>query len=436
MGKPKKLPEPIEVDIPGFGAASFQSFTDIEDWARAEYKAWAILEDTALNARVHPPFKNMPKEHLHALANIEIQVRRSESKASDLGPITHSLLRSLTEFEMGKRPHSQTRMGEFILRTFQKDPNLAAAMLYFLRNGVHPRQGRQISEKAGLLLGQFEEGAIPTEVEKKDPLESLEGDVDRQVRDELSRLRERAAELKEMGEKRHAEHRPILDQLTELRDDYDKQLSELRDDHKQLSEMRDGHHEKLATMQDAHQKRHADLVADHLAEMARLRVAYETEMKLKAPAEYWADKRKDHRTAAIWAFGTFAGLVALGIAGIATYAPALVQEMRGGGSESRLGLSDALVIIVPALGYFWVLRLVSRIFVSNLASMSDAAERSIMISTFLALLADKNDPVTTEERLLILQAIFRPGPGMSGDDAPPPNLLEILSRHGKADAKS
>ena len=110
--------------------------------------------------------------------------------------------------------------------------------------------------------------------------------------------------------------------------------------------------------------------------------------------------------------------------------------MRGSGSESFLRISDALVITVPALGYFWVLRLVSRIFVSNLASMSDAAERSIMISTFLALLADKNEPVKTEERLLILQAIFRRGPGMPGDDAPPPNLLELLTRLGKPAAKT
>ena len=96
------------------------------------------------------------------------------------------------------------------------------------------------------------------------------------------------------------------------------------------------------------------------------------------------------------AFRSFAALVVVGIAAVAAYAPGLVEEMRGPGPESRLGLSDALVITVPALGFFWLMRLVSRIFVSNLASMSDAAERSIMISTFLALLADKNEPVKTD----------------------------------------
>lgn len=49
-----------------------------------------------------------------------------------------------------------------------------------------------------------------------------------------------------------------------------------------------------------------------------------------------------------------------------------------------------------------------------------------MITTFEALVHAPDNKITPDALLLILQAVFRPLQPSSEDDAPPPNLLEIM----------
>ncbi len=99
-------------------------------------------------------------------------------------------------------------------------------------------------------------------------------------------------------------------------------------------------------------------------------------------------------------------------------------------TEGNIGLGAIVLVTLPGLAFFWFLRLISRIFVTNLHNMADAGLRATMVSTFLALMKDETNPVSPDERLLVLQALFRPA-GESGDDAAPTNLMEkiISGRH-------
>ena len=74
------------------------------------------------------------------------------------------------------------------------------------------------------------------------------------------------------------------------------------------------------------------------------------------------------------------------------------------------------------------MRLVSRVFLSNLALQTDSSERVVMIQTFLALMEDE-EKVKEEDRMLILPAIFRPSPTLHGsDDAAPPHWSAVYQK--------
>jgi hypothetical protein len=86
-------------------------------------------------------------------------------------------------------------------------------------------------------------------------------------------------------------------------------------------------------------------------------------------------------------------------------------------------------IAVPTIGFYWILRQVLRLFLSNLAQYSDADERIAMIETFLAL-EGENKLDKREDRILIIQALFRPGPGSSGSDdgSMPAHWFDLLMK--------
>jgi hypothetical protein len=77
---------------------------------------------------------------------------------------------------------------------------------------------------------------------------------------------------------------------------------------------------------------------------------------------------------------------------------------------------------------FWFLRILSKIFLSQLHAWSDAQERVTMVRTYLSLLQDEKG-LGAEDRRLILEALFRPAPsGIIKDDGVPPAMFDMISR--------
>ena len=79
----------------------------------------------------------------------------------------------------------------------------------------------------------------------------------------------------------------------------------------------------------------------------------------------------------------------------------------------------------------WGVRLVVRMFLSNMHLMTDAAERVVMVKTYLSLL--EGDRLSSaEDRQLILQALFRPASdGIVKDEGIPASFFELLTRNPK-----
>ena len=170
-----------------------------------------------------------------------------------------------------------------------------------------------------------------------------------------------------------------------------------------------------------------DQINAHDDEMGLIRKNYNERMKLDAPAKYWKDKKDEHRNVAVLSFLFFAVMVAAGLIFVWIDGAELVA-MLPKSEAGTIGLGGLVLFTIPALAYFWFLRLISRIFVNNIHHMSDAGHRSTMVTTFLALIEDDQNPVSSDERLLVLQALFRPA-GDGGDDGAPGALFERLLRH-------
>ena len=86
------------------------------------------------------------------------------------------------------------------------------------------------------------------------------------------------------------------------------------------------------------------------------------------------------------------------------------------------------VLSVPALTGLWILRHIARLFVTNLESSTDATMRQTMAATFLALTKEGKGSVSKEERLMVLQALFRRPVPNKADDGYFGGALEILTR--------
>jgi hypothetical protein len=189
---------------------------------------------------------------------------------------------------------------------------------------------------------------------------------------------------------------------------------------------------------------------DTQAELDRLKETYDKHMSIAAPVEYWDTKRKKHGR---WALVSFVAIV-IGMVAAAYFlhtelqsvgravmaskvAVATSAKVQSGGSTAIQALTDSGTtwhlgsFILLATLSFWFIRLLVRIFLSNLHLENDAAERVTMAKTYLALIRDgslpKGDNIST-----VLAALFRPtGDGIVKDEGVPPSTLEWFTKLGR-----
>lgn len=172
----------------------------------------------------------------------------------------------------------------------------------------------------------------------------------------------------------------------------------------------------------------AKLVNEHKQEMENLRKTFREEIALRAPAEYWETKRKGHVLMA----RITGGLSFAGIGGAAAVLSWFVYDLlRNTIPNTAPETWRVAVLVLIGLFTVWGVRLFVRMFLSHLHLTTDAAERVVMVRTYLSLL--EGDRLSNkEDRQLILQALFRPASdGIVKDEGLPPSLFEFLTRQSK-----
>jgi hypothetical protein len=148
-------------------------------------------------------------------------------------------------------------------------------------------------------------------------------------------------------------------------------------------------------------------------------------MRLRAPVDYWESKRLAHLSRVKW-FGALSFLAiagaALGSAGPVTY---LLRGPNAIGQDSSWELAP---VVIVGIFLVWGVRLLVRLFLSNLHLSTEAEERVVMVKTYLSLVEGKQLEAK-EDRQLILQALFRSSAdGIVKDEALPPTWIDLLTR--------
>lgn len=166
-------------------------------------------------------------------------------------------------------------------------------------------------------------------------------------------------------------------------------------------------------------------------EWMRLRSAYDRDLKLRAPREYWGKKFVEHeQSSKSWRLAFFVA------AAFSAGALSLSVWLLVSGNvriPTNLGaygwVVPAAMLGIPAFLSLWILRLFGRQWSDHLLRREDARERVVMIETFLAISRDKDSPgaISDPAQLgIVLSSIFRSGPGMTTDDSPPAGFFEVL----------
>jgi Family of unknown function (DUF6161) len=176
----------------------------------------------------------------------------------------------------------------------------------------------------------------------------------------------------------------------------------------------------------------AELVTTTKNEWQNLKTTYDAELAIRAPVLYWKKKTTSHLILS-W---VFAGLAII-VGGVIFYSifrevKTLLTPPVGVANPEQWHPEYWRLALLTASGLFgvWIVRIVVRLFLSNVHLHTDAKERVTMVQTYLALL--RRGKITKDDERLILQTLFRPtSTGIMKDDGVPLTALEAISKLNK-----
>jgi len=159
----------------------------------------------------------------------------------------------------------------------------------------------------------------------------------------------------------------------------------------------------------------------HTKELSDIKDTYDQFMSLKAPVDYWTKKQVAH--AEKIKHYTYASLI-IGTLGGAFLSVILYNIFSDGSKDYwKIGF-----FILLATLFFWIMRILIKLLLSNIHLETDANERTVMCKTYLSLIRDKSG-LNDDDKKLILTALFRPSVnGIINDDGIPPGLYDIFSK--------
>lgn len=384
---------------PEGGTKVLATLKEIHDWLNEERKFWTPFEQATSReaSACWQPFRDFFSHVSNRLREATDAERSAQQAKRDFDPHPH-MERLQAQFKEGYEKWrvipSHSPRAKFLQRLAESEGHNVAAYAagYFLRQDA-PLDRNQPKTKHECLRGSlaasyFDHGFTERITDEKQALQ----------------------ELRAGWEKVFQEFQASLTDETEI--------------HRQLNA-------DAAKSLDDQRREFGEMTAREREEWTRLHKTYDESLALHKPVQYWANKADTHRKLA-WAFGIVA---ILGAGSVFALIYELIQiTLRPSGTTTDLvnwhpEYWRVAVLIATGLFGVWVVRIVVRLFLSNVHLLTDARERATMAQTYLALM--RKGGLEEKDRQLILKALFRPaGTGLVKDDAVPLTVLDSLSKLG------
>ena len=164
---------------------------------------------------------------------------------------------------------------------------------------------------------------------------------------------------------------------------------------------------------------------------------YEKKLAVKKAVTYWTKKAKSHRRNS-WIFGIVAGILMITCLIVILFVGKSIVgfDLTDENGIGRKVLTETGGLQLWVYGFFivcmtliiWFIRLLVKVFLSNLHLLSDAKERETMIQTYLAFEREE-DILKETDRDLILPSIFRvSSDGFIKEDSTPNSPINIKTK--------
>jgi hypothetical protein len=154
---------------------------------------------------------------------------------------------------------------------------------------------------------------------------------------------------------------------------------------------------------------------------------------LQGATDIWKTKGMQHGRA-FWLGLIVLALVILGGLGVLLYNWREVLEAIPRKPDGDIAYGIVALLAVPVVGVAWLLRIIARLVTNSMTLNEDAQQRKAMLETYFRLVGDPNSKMEATDRILVLNAIFRPLPGHQMEEVSPPTIADLLQeRLGKKD---
>jgi Family of unknown function (DUF6161) len=364
-------------------AFSPRSLDELEQWLRKEQEFWAwtrtVSQVPDISGQIHGE-----NELFSFITSIRNNSENLPHRTQMLANIQNLLMQRYQQFQA---LHSATPKAQY-LATLQNKVSAGHALRLFM--GLNSANVGEVEAFRGSTLASVWELGLPG----------------------VQNAYEKAFE--ELRRKMEMEHEQLRRQAGKSADEFSKLEADVGSLH---SAQRTTFDEEEAKRKLEFEQRQAV----HDSQMSDIARSYKESMALRASVTYLTHGSKDRRKAWITT-GIVTFLVGAVFSGAAFF---VAREVLNTDKPEWHKIAPAALL---ATLMFWLIRILVRMFLSNLHQSSDMRARATLIQTYLALLAEGN-PLKEDDRKLILQVIFRPiSDGLVRDDAAPGGPWDLATR--------
>ena len=395
--KTKDFPKNLSINVEV--RRSFKNFKKLNIWCENERN---FIEEIGDPANISHAFNSAIVFEI----NRRFDINRNESFTID------NLIDELKDLiETNFKTHgiiaSGSKAGKWLLKQHRKNSSLTLGSYKYFQNKL---KGTTVSSNLAERCGEFsaylfDKGIEPNFEFEKEQYESFYNEIVNQ-KDEL---------FKQLSD--------VIEDNKQLNLEINKQKNDWESNFKSQKEV-------VAKMFDDEHERHVSI-------MTKSEEFYEKKLAVKKAVTYWTKKAKSHRRNS-WIFGIVAGILMITCLIVILFVGKSIVgfDLTDENGIGRKVLTETGGLQLWVYGFFivcmtliiWFIRLLVKVFLSNLHLLSDAKERETMIQTYLAFEREE-DILKETDRDLILPSIFRvSSDSFIKEDSTPNSPINIITK--------